>query len=552
MRKYWYLVLMALVTVPLFAMPAAAWEFNLSGALNFEQEVLGQGSNHFFGPHDVANTGAAVQAHRVNFWPGFQTPNTPIASMGQCVSSSDARWRTQYAEFFPVIKINKALSIHGSYYVGSWDDPLINPGQGIPWDSEYVVKQSTGAHTSMAPGSWNWMRIKCKLPWGSLSLGKRPSAWGMGLTYEEYTAGSNSVSLSVPYGPLTIGFSVYPGRRSNHGQAFSNDDDGSNTREVNWAWGVDYSSAMVKTGFAVGHTERSRPAERYLTITADDETRYRHDLELKYYLKYNNGRFFANAEIDYYDRRVEELGDQTFGQQYVEALVYGAEAGVYAGPAKFTLFAFNGTDNDRRHGVVIKEGNFFSLSGDFGNSYTVCYPYTYIMGFHYGGGNAWGRDYVSGIGNGRGRWTSGLLLAARVDYAVAANLNIYGSVAHATQWNKSFGWGYIGIADGTGDDGLGLVTMSVKGTLANPSPAIPDDDMGWEYGTGVDWKLLEGLTLRVKAHYWQPGNWWKYACVSKTNSNWANPANDTTLWGTNPDRNIDAVYGYNVMLTADF
>jgi hypothetical protein len=266
---------------------------------------------------------------------------------------------------------------------------------------------------------------------------------------------------------------------------------------------------------------------------------------LKYFLKYNNGRFFANAEIDYYDRRVEELADPTFGSQYWECLVYGAEAGFLAGPAKFTLFVFNGTDNDRRAGVVVKNGNLYEISPDFGNSYTVCYPYVYLMGFHYGGGNAFGQNPA----HGRGQWTSGLLYAARMDYAVAANLNVYGSFARAKQWNKSFGWGYISLVDGDAvGETPGQVVFSNKG-----APAIPDDDMGWEVGYGVDWKLLEGLTLRFKGAYWQPGNWWKFACVSKLNPDWDNPANNADgLWGTRPDRSIDPVQGYNIMLTADF
>lgn len=555
MRKIWYLMLVCLMSIPLLAATSGAWEFNLSGAINFELEALGQGPNHFFGPHNAGSGEAdAAGGYRINFWPGLQTPSaSPVV-----VSSSDARWRTQYAEFFPVIKINKAVSIHGSYYVGSWVDFGLLDNGAAPFqlpnihDSEYVVKEYTGAHEAFSPGYWNWMRIKVKLPWGNLSLGKRPSKFGMGLMYEAYTAGSNSVSLSVPYGPLLIGISVYPQRRANHPgspSGFTNDDDGSNIRLANWAWGATYTGGGLQTGFAVSHAERQRPAERNV-VNYDLNTRYRHDLELKYFAKWNNGRFFFNGEIDaYYRTQISHFNRTGAGNQIfndTKALVYGAEAGVYAGPAKFTLFLFNGTDDDRRAWSggtdVFKANNLYAISPDFGNTYSVCYPYIYLMGFHYGGGNTQGQNPL----HGRGRWTSGLLYAARLDYAVAANLNVYGSVAHATQWNKSFGWGYIGVQlDGE-------VTFARRHDGAVRSPAIPDDDMGWEFNAGVDWKLLEGLTLRVVGAYWQPGDWWKWACVSKTNTNWDTPELDTVWWGTDPNRSIDAVYGYNVMVTADF
>jgi hypothetical protein len=564
--------------VPLLAAPAAAWEFKLKGTVTYEFEMIGQsGRAGFFGPYDVDRS-AGAHNYSSNFWPGLQPPGQAFAPSANAAnglgvtSSSDARWTTQYAEFFPKIVLNKAVDVEGSYYVGAWSDPLIAPGVGNIWDSEAVVKESAGAHTTMSPGYWNWLRLRAQMPIGIFTIGKRATAFGMGLVYDGYTSDSTSVSLMAPYGPLAIGLSFYPGRRSNHGNTFSPvQDDGSNIRRYQFAWAVNYSNGPLKCGFQVSHVNRWRPAERLAYVdpstglgnvnNAQLSSRERTDLETLAFLKYNNGRFFFNAEFDRYWRK--QLQYPTAGQKAappqiyndVEALVYGTEFGAMCGPAKLSFLFVNASDDDRRAvsgGTdVFKSNNYYAISGEYGNPFTVCRPYTYLMGFHYGGGVANGYDFVSGIGNLRGRWTAGTLYAARLDYAVASNLNLFFTGAKGVQWNKSYGWGYIGLNNANSTVNFGR-RRAGNGNGALRSPAIPDDDLGWEFGTGFDWKLLEGFTLSLQYSYWQPGNWFKYACVSRTNPLWKTPTADTALWGTSPDRGIDAIYGLNVLIVGDF
>ena len=77
------------------------------------------------------------------------------------------------------------------------------------------------------------------------------------------------------------------------------------------------------------------PPYRHLVVRAQD-------LETDAFIKYNNGRFFFNAEIDWYWRKQLQyptLANQAAGtppQIYndVEALVYGTEFGACAAPAK--------------------------------------------------------------------------------------------------------------------------------------------------------------------------------------------------------------------------
>jgi hypothetical protein len=573
--------LLAAVLALVIAVPAGAWEFSLKGTGTYEYEMIGQtGRNGFFGPYDV-DASAGAHNFSTNFWPGFQPPGQVVGPVSVGVtSSSDARWMTQYAEFFPEFKINQAVSFKGSYYIGAWQDPLVAPGVANVYDSELVVKESAGSHTSMSPGYWNWFYLGASLPIGNFSIGKRQSRFGMGLIYDGYTAASESVSLSAPYGPLTIGLSFYPARRDNHGATFSPvKDDGSNIRAYNITWGATYSDGPLQTGFAISHVDRWRPAERVASVLPTS-SRSRQDLEANGFLKYNNGRFFFNAEIDWYWRKQLEYPTQanqaagTPPQIYndTEALVYGTEFGAICGPSKVSFLFVNASDADRRavsgSTDIFKSGNYYALSGEMGNTFTVCRPYSYLMAFHYGGGIGNGYDLTTGIGHLRGRWTSGALYAARLDYAVAANLNVFFTGAKGIQWNKSFGWGYVGLEQANATVRWATRRVSnANGALR--SPAIPDDDLGWELGAGFDWKLLEGLLLNFQYSYWQPGNWWKYACVSRTNPSWKEGVfagaaagtapigvvtgiTDTTLWGTNPNRAIDAIFGVNVMVVGEF
>lgn len=587
------------------ASPANAWEFGLKGSATFEYEMIGQTGRHgFFGPYDYDSTGG--NNYSSNFWPGLTAPGQVFGPGAVGVtSSSDVRWQTQYAEFIPHFQINPAVDLEGCYYIGGWYDPLlalqrlttgsttypasqttaINTLGEIQYlngianvhDSQAVVKESAGAHQSMSPGYWNWFRLRAQLPWGVFTVGKRATAFGMGLIYDGYTSDSTSVSLAAPYGPFTIGWSIYPSRRSDHGAMYSPiQDDGSNTRPYQFTYALNYADGPLQTGFQVSHTNRWDGAERvaYLAPTTVGSTtvgttnspagsRERTDFEVNSFLKYNNGRFFFNAEFDYYWRKqlvyptIAQKNANNLAQIYnnFEALVYGTEFGMLCGPTKLSFLMMNATDDDRRavsgQTDVFTGGNYYSLSGENGNTFTVCRPYAYLMGFTYGGGVLNGYDFTSGIGHLKGRWTAGTLYGARLDYAVAANLNVFVSGAKGVQWNKSYGWGYIGL-----NQSYSTVSWATKKAAstngARRSPAIPNDDLGWEVGTGFDWKLLEGLVLKAQYSYWQPGDWFKWACVSRTNPLWKTPTTDLTWWGTTPDRAIDAIYGVNVLVVGEF
>lgn len=54
-----------------------------------------------------------------------------------------------------------------------------------------------------------------------------------------------------------------------------------------------------------------------------------------------------------------------------------------------------------------------------------------------------------------------------------------------------------------GGNGRGSTTLS--------DPFVSSRFLGWEANAGVDWKLLEGMTMHFKYAYWQPGDWFEWA-----------------------------------------
>lgn len=548
-------MLMILVTIPLLAGTAGAWDFRMSGTWTWEFEhTWGNGGGHLFGPHDVDATAAW---NALNFYPGFQFPGTQgnIVVEG-VVSGHNAAWATQYASFDMTVQINKALKVQGLYYVGSRDGTALNPVA-----SEYRTKEYDGIQNAFSPGYWNWMRIMAKLPWGDLSFGKRPGRFGCENFWsgDDLTA-SESVALGVKYGPFKFGLSCYPSRRGPEG--YYNEADRSNDRVWNFATDIHYFSGPLAMGMRNAFCSRHRGGERTAASGDDGDGRDLNDWFGGIYLKYNNGRFFANGEFDWFDRMVRRLdapnGANVDPTTYNEFKSYMLEAGFFAGPAKLTLFHSWNPGEDRRAGRRTST-TYRDPSPALGNT-LVYMPYSYLMVYSYGtgvdpiaGGGSTTFNPLSGNGEFAGAWS----LAARLDYAIAANLNT--SLSYFRAWRpwKGYGWGYLRLDNGAcvtpgyiinGDTDTAAAFRTVN-TVGNP--AIPDDDLGWEVDWTVTWALLEGFVFNSTMAYWQPGNWWKYACTSKSNPGWTAPAPGNNM-GADPTRSLDAIMGWNMTVTAEF
>ena len=71
-------------------------------------------------------------------------------------------------------------------------------------------------------------------------------------------------------------------------------------------------------------------------------------------------------------------------------------------------------------------------------------PYCYMFGYNYGAGlNAYNL-------NRNGYMRDAFVLAARLDYAVASNLNLFGTFVYANRTSNGYSWGCIGPNAGRG------------------------------------------------------------------------------------------------------
>ncbi len=181
-------------------------------------------------------------------------------------------------------------------------------------------------------------------------------------------------------------------------------------------------------------------------------------------------------------------------------------------------------------------------------NFSVFRPYCGLFAYDYGSGlEAFNLSLNGYVRDAR-------VLAARLDYAVAANLNIFTSFFWAERTSCGYGWGFIGpntaaAFDGTPKDGN--LQLFNRGSGAAGSPNIPDSALGFEIDAGLDWKLLEKWTLSVIAGYWQPGRWFNYACIDRSVPGWNVPV-PGNFFGTRPDRGIDPIMGGKFIMTFEF
>jgi hypothetical protein len=282
------------------------------------------------------------------------------------------------------------------------------------------------------------------------------------------------------------------------------------------------------------------------------------------FCKYTNGRFFLNSAVSWFNMTVrrnpsEAAPDGGNLNRYWEHWSCMFEFGALAGPAKLSFLWSYYTRPDRRAGRLI-DRQPFAPPLYIDSTMSVYRDYSLILSFNYGSGNG-----SINYGGDDGFMTDAVCYGARLDYAVAANLNVYGTFFYADRVSRGYGWGWIRpnptdtttpsiqralvfrretVEDETG--GLVLDTAFTR-----DAPNITERSLGWEVGGGIDWKLLEGYLLRADFAYWRPGNWFKYACVDRRQPDWDDPDSGNN-WGVNPNRTIDPIFGAQIKLEMEF
>jgi hypothetical protein len=555
---------------------AHAWELDLHAHMLWHYEWYGQsGSRGFFGPYNV-DKGGGTLAGNFNFWNGGQFDTNTS-------TSAKAGWSFFEVEWEPTFYITPAIRINAKYRIASYGEPV---------SEDYLTQNSPGINTAMSEGQWTLFWVTIQTPWGQFVLGKRPWAFGIGLQYEGLDLGNassttESMLISAPFGPLDIGLAYYPfrfaGKSSNDlitaelgdpynlpryvrtsgavvpGQYYSRAD-GGGTFSKDFAAFVQYMNGPLHMGilgtygsYHIGPEALiNDPNDPLVARLVPQDTEIFHGTA---FAKYNNGAFFFNGEAAwvYWTDRWHADPNQVIGfpnPRYIEQWRYAMEWGWLLGPAKFSLLQVWTPGPDRRNGTLIgKQPAVFVRHPDYDRrlgNHVLFKPYSWLLA----------RDYGSGLKaytlSGWGYMRDAFILAARLDYAVAANLNVFLSFMRADRTSNGYSWGCIGP-----NAGLGAFPGTPDGNIDlnlnryPASPNIPDGSLGSEIMMGIDWELLQKWIFTVTVAYWQPGAWFTYACVDRSVPGWET-GTAANLYGTRPMRTIDPVIGGEFMLRFDF
>ena len=483
--------------------------------------------------------------------------------------------------------------IRRSFSPGYWNTLWMSVS--LPWGD--IVFGKRPSIFGLGLGFWNGTEsqstesLQIAIPFGPFRLGTGlyPS--------RRSTAPSDALQRTVP-GPIY----------------YNEDFDKNNIRiwDINPVGLVVFRQGPIEAGYRANWINRHRGGEGILALPATRATRSFRDQTDWYfaaYFKYFDGRFFANSELDMYQQannttqKVSAAGGPNPGTRstYTENWRWMLELGTVSGPAKVSLLyawlqgddrrggQFNGTGaGSQQAGFVDYIDRRGTLRASVGSNTGVFRPYSYLMVYRYGLGMFVNPDTGNGYVEDASAW------AARVDYSVAANLNFFGTFFWADRASKSgFGWGCIrpdlalitnngNVSNGYSSlnvlnppgAGIGFVPNGIfhvwrqgidrpgfAGAVTGPpfrggAPNIPDTGLGWEVDAGFSWALLEGFTLDFTFAYWMPGDWFKWACIDKRVVNWYTvgvvgstiPGN----WGIIPDKNIDAIYGVEVVVRGKF
>ncbi len=551
--------------------PCFAWEFEMKGSFIYSYEWYSQlGRSGFFGPYNV-DRGTNTAVANLNFWSGYRYDR-------HASSGSDTGWAYYKVEFWPKIKINKAIRFSGKYRLGLYGEP-------DAWD--YIALNAPGTNRAFSEGQWNLFWVSAVTPWGTFAVGKRPWVFGPGLQYDgEDAATTESVSLVAPCGPFDFGFAFYPyryvgdsiiakyayedpfdlpvyttaGGQSIRGQYFCRGDR-SGAFSGDFVAFVVYHRGPVTLGVLGSFGNYHVGPEAILVDPADPlaQTPVPLDSELSHgtaFIKYLDGRFFLNAEAAwlYWTDRFHAGVLQPFigppNPRYIEQWRYMVELGFMVGPAKLSLLQARCPGPDRRNGTMIdRQPAAFVRHPTFERylaNTDVFQNYSCLFSFNYGSGlNSYSLSW-------NGFVRDALVFAARLDYAIAANLNLYGSVFYANRTSNGYSWACIGPNLGAGNfpnrrDG----DLDFNFNRIPASPNIPDTSLGYEFDVGMDWKVLEGWRVSTVVGFWQPGRWFNYACIDRSVPDWQNGVAGN-LFGTRPDRRIDPVTGGQFTLTFEF
>jgi hypothetical protein len=536
MRRFVFIGLAFLVVLSLSA-PVFAWEFSMKGETEWRYRYWTRtGNQDIFGTmSDSVNLGI----NHLQTFPTTATTNRGSGTFGVLAGENRFGADMQLTDYrmtiFPKINVNPAIEITASVNLtslGIWSDgePLIGNGTvAVPAprdpgyvNSLYVPIQDRPVAVNV-PNTYltlQWLKTSVRTPMLDFSIGYKASLLGIGLWKHECNRPSASFEISARFGPLKVGLEPYFGRNQSswalgtsrsriegQGAAERQTDRRNYFRAIEGY--IEYANGPFYFVLASdSYTQPSAPIpdQRGTAINATatpeaDVIRYRQTAAMKYF----NGRYFFNAEIDWFTRWSSGRG---IGQTTAlvnqnddnDAFLYGLETGLLCGPAKLTVNYVRATGDDPSTRITTED----AASSEAGLSACYMKDWGYLMYYMYGTGDGWDAA-------GYGQPTNLNHLGARLDYAIASNLNVFAVYAYAWRGNPTayrLGGNYqLGLQAWTNED----IRLSQLGQFQGH--AVPDSarEIGWEVDLGINWKLLENLTWDSTLAYWKPGTWWPFA-----------------------------------------
>ncbi len=577
---------------------AVAWSLKMKGETAWRYRYLTRmGDNDLFGNVATGTNRAGATTGPVhlgiNQVAPIKTDGTwsDVEEAGGIIVAGEERWGSDLAvtdwraTVYPSIKVNKAIKLSGSVNLTSLGihaggKPMVeiegtdatganNDDIGGYVNSLWVPinNRMAGANVPNMFVTLQWWKASIKTPMLDFSIGTKTSGVGIGIWKSKCQRASTSFGVKAKYGPLTFATSPYMSRANSdwddfprmRGQdsPYRKDDNRDYFRGV--TAGLKYKSGPLEIALVSdSHTSDQYSAPQAAGTRADDTARpenadqWVYDVDAS--VKYFNGRFFFNAEAAYFwedetgRAMAADLGGGVFqrrASRSQRAWIYGGDMGVVVGPSKLTVSYVRATGDD----PSTREDTEEAGEGDAGWSSCYNQNWAYLMYYWYGGGsgfNAAGEGTPSNIHH----------LGARLDYAVASNLNIFGVYSYA--WRDQPNAYRLG---GNQLNGFELVDNDdLFGLAAGAAPyVVPDHarEIGWEVDAGYTWQLLENLTWTGTFAYWQPGTFWSFALpntvevikgVASNAAYAASPAD--AQWGLG--REIDPLFAFESQLLISF
>lgn len=510
------------------------------------------------------------------------------------VKGSDGSWEDQRLWISVKANINPAVAIYSDVALQGWLNGPYRGGENWSAATHYAGWTRPSSRAGLFDEGYTVpvvrsLYLSAQTPLGTILWGRMPLTFGTGWAgFDPYSSVFNLLLLKAPYGPLTFWAGVSP-----HDSLIRSDpyderaaDLGRLTlasavdRILSPTWNVlaavQYDSGPLSMGFLNRtiyfnkHHYRPQGANTIRddrtaafdamfldanvssgagTLPSDSATGlppvYGDTVlaEQVLFAKYTSGHWFINTEYAFQYLMAQRVGGRPISGWPKRWM---AETGGNIGPLELRIAAFYSSGHDRNGGLLDVEssngtsarGGATTQVGDSWNQWIMLNgahsqmdPYSWLIGFYGGGNNGYDRT-------GYPTYSDFKAYAARVDYALASNLNMWASAVTAQRASNTGSWWgqYTG----------GLMPAPTRG--AN----VPDNGLGHEINVGFDWILLENLQLNARWASWYPGRWFDHAYVDYSSRSTVNDPVSGIAKQINPGRPIDAIQAVRLELVVKF